>query len=53
MNYILSNIKPNERLPENVLNGSKILVINFSKVTIQDSLNFIPMVLSKFPKTFD
>jgi hypothetical protein len=52
MNYILSNIKPNERLPEIVLNGSKILVINFSKVTIKDSLNLIPMALSKFPKTF-
>ena len=52
MNYIVNNIKPNERLPEIVLNGSKILVINFANVTIKDSLNFIPMALSKFPKTF-
>ena len=52
MNYIVNNIKPNERLPEIVLNGSKILVINFANVTIKDSINFVPMALSKFPKTF-
>lgn len=53
MNYIVSNVLPNEKLPEFVLNGSKILVINFASVTIKDSINFIPMALAKLPKCFD
>ena len=53
MNYIVSNILPNEKLPEIVLNGGKILVINFANVTIKDSINFIPMALAKLPKCFD
>ena len=53
INYIVSNILPNERLPEILLTGSKILLIKFCKVTIKDSINFIPMSLAKFPKTFD
>ena len=53
LNYIVSNLLPNERLPEVLLTGGKILVIKFSKVTIKDSINFIPMALAKFPKTFD
>jgi hypothetical protein len=53
MQYIVKNIKPNERLPEILLNGSKILCINFAGVRIIDSINFMPMALSKLPKTFN
>ena len=38
---------------EILLTGSKVLVIKFGEITIKDSINFIPMALSKIPKTFD
>ena len=53
LNYIVSNILPSEKLPEVLLNGGKILSIKFGNITIKDSINFIPMALSKLPKTFD
>ncbi len=53
LNYIVSNVLPSEKLPQIVLNGSKILVIHFANVTIKDSINFIPMALAKLPKCFD
>ena len=53
MNYIVSNVLPNEKLPEIVLNGSKILVIRFANITIKDSINFLPMGLAKLPKCFE
>ena len=53
LNYIVSNIIPSEKLPEVLLNGSKILLIKFGNITIKDSINFMPMSLSKLPKTFD
>jgi hypothetical protein len=43
MNYIVSYVLPNEKLPE----------IHFANVTIKDSINFLPMALSKSPKYFD
>ena len=52
LNYIISNILPNEKLPEVLLSGSKILLIKFGKIIIKDSINFMPMALSKLPKTF-
>lgn len=52
MQYIIKSLKPNEKLPEIILSGSKVLVIQFSGVKIIDSINFIPMSLSKLPKTF-
>ena len=52
INYIVGNYLPGEKLPEILLNGSKILLIKFSGVTIKDSINFIPMSLAKLPKTF-
>ena len=52
LNYIVSNFLPAHRLPEVLLNGSKVLLIKFSNVTIKDSINFIPMALAKFSKTF-
>ncbi len=53
LNYLVSNIIPSEKLPEILLNGSKVLVIKFGSITIKDSINFIPMGLSKIPKTFN
>lgn len=53
INYIVSNLIPSEKLPEVLLSGSKILVIRFAHVTVKDSINFMPMALSKLPKTFD
>ena len=52
LNYFVSNFLPGDRLPEVLLNGSKIVLIKFSNVTIKDSINFIPMALAKFSKTF-
>ena len=52
MNYIINNFTPTDKPPECLLNGSKLLVIKFLNIKIIDSFNFIPMGLSKFPKTF-
>ena len=41
-----------DRLPKIILNGLKIMSIEFEKIKLIDSHNFIPMPLSKFPKTF-
>jgi len=40
-------------MPEILLTGSNVFVIKFGEITIKDSINFIPMALSKIPKTFD
>ena len=53
LNYIVSNVKPGEKVPTVLLNGGKILFIKFNNVIIKDSINFIPMALAKLPKTFD
>ena len=52
MSYIINNLLPTDNLPEILLNGSKLLVIKFNSVKVIDSINFIPMALSKLPKTF-
>ena len=52
MSYIINNLLPTDKLPEVLLNGSKLLVIKFNGLKIIDSINFIPMALSKLPKTF-
>ena len=39
--------------PEIILSGTKILSLKYKGVRIIDSLNFLPMPLSKFSKTFD
>ena len=52
MRFIINNLLPTDNLPEILLNGSKLLVIKFNGVKIIDSINFIPMALSKLPKTF-
>jgi hypothetical protein len=52
MNYIMNNITPEDKMPKCILNGSKLLVIDFNGIKIIDYINFIPMALAKFPKTF-
>ena len=52
MQYIIQNWKPKEKMPEFLLSGSKILSLAFASVRIIDSINFMPMALSKLPKTF-
>jgi hypothetical protein len=49
---IVKNIRPGDKPPEILLSGSKVLVIKFAQVKIIDSINFLPMSLSKLPKTF-
>lgn len=39
-------------LPQVVMNGSKILCMTINGIRFIDSLNFLPMPLSKFPDTF-
>ena len=53
MQYIIDNILPDEMKKINVLiNGGKLLSIQFRNLKIIDSYNFIPLALSKCPKTF-
>jgi hypothetical protein len=53
MKYIVDNpIVDTDSLPKIVLNGLKLMIIEFEKIKFIDSHNFIPMPLSKFPKTF-
>jgi hypothetical protein len=52
MNYIVNNRCPQDALPKPLINGSRILCLNYKQIKILDSYNFIPMALSKFSKTF-
>jgi hypothetical protein len=53
MQYIIENLLPDELKKINVLiNGGKLLSIQFRNIKIIDSYNFIPLALSKCPKTF-
>lgn len=52
MNYLVQNLLPTEKPPQCVLSGCKLLVITHANVRVIDSYNFIPMALSKLPKTF-
>jgi hypothetical protein len=52
MNYIISNLLPDDSLPKVIVQGSKLLSILFRKVKIIDSASFIPMPLEKFSSTF-
>jgi hypothetical protein len=51
--YILQVISPFDSMPKILLNGSKILSIEFRGIKFIDSLSFIPMPLEKFTKTFE
>jgi hypothetical protein len=50
MEYIIKNLLPTDNGPELLLNGSTLLVIKFLGIKIKDSINFIPMALTKMPK---
>jgi hypothetical protein len=52
MNYIINHRCPQDDLPRPLINGSRILCLNYKQIKILDSFNFIPMALSKFSKTF-
>ena len=52
MKYIVDNPLPTDSLPKIVLNGLKLMSIEFEKIKLIDSHNFIPMPFSKFPKSF-
>jgi hypothetical protein len=52
IDYIIKHLLPTDNVPGVLLNGCKLLVINFMGIKIIDSINFIPMALSKIPKTF-
>jgi len=53
MEYILSVITCFDKMPKILLKGSKILSLEFRGVKFIDSLNFLPMPLASFTKTFD
>jgi hypothetical protein len=53
MEWILGNMTAQEKTPNVLMNGSKILCLKFRKIKKIDSLSFIPMPLEKFSKTFD
>ena len=52
--FILQYLHKNGLVPEVIMNGAKILTLNFPVLDIKfvDSLCFIPMKLANFPKTF-
>lgn len=52
MKYFMNNLTPQDELPTPILNGSKVLCIKYKSLKIIDSYSFIPIALSKFPKTF-
>ena len=53
MEWILENMTAQDKTPNVLMNGSKIICLKFRKIKIIDSLSFIPMPLEKFSKTFD
>ncbi|XP_062579153.1 uncharacterized protein LOC134241085 [Saccostrea cucullata] len=52
---IVSYLYENAILPEVIMNGSKFMSIEIPRLKMKflDSMNFIPMALSKMPKAFD
>ena len=54
MKSIVENVLPDEstRGLNILVNGGKLLFIQFRGVKIIDSYNFIPLALAKCPKTF-
>ena len=51
--FIASYCINNGMKPEIISTGNKIMLLNVGGVRIIDSINFIPMPLRNFPKTFD
>jgi hypothetical protein len=53
MDYIIKNLTLIDSKPNVLVNGSKLLSIQFRKVKLIDSYSFIPIALADFPKTFN
>ena len=53
LEHILEIMNIKDKMPKVLLNGAKILSMQFRKVKFIDSLSFLPMALDKFAKTFD
>jgi hypothetical protein len=53
MEYILSIITCYDKMPKILLKGAKLLSLEFRGLKFIDSLNFLPMPLASFAKTFD
>jgi hypothetical protein len=53
LEYILETMNSSDKLPKVLLNGSKIISLEFRNLKFIDSLSFLPMPLNKFTKTFD
>jgi hypothetical protein len=53
LEYILKIMNSLDRMPKVLLNGSKIILMEFRNLKFIDSLSFLPMALDKFTKTFD
>ena len=52
MKYLIENITPDNKNINCLLNDGRLLSIVYDNVKIIDSYNFIPLALSKCPKTF-
>ncbi len=53
MKYIKESKLSRDKMPNVLVNGTKILTLTFRNVKILDSFAFIPLALSKFPETFN
>ena len=53
LQYILNSLTPECKLPEVLVNGTKILSITYKSVKLIDSYSFLPVALEKLPKMFD
>ena len=53
MQFIYKNLLPKDREPSVIINGTKIISLDFRKVILKDSFSFVPMGLEKLPKTFE
>jgi len=52
LNYFINYMLPSDKTPDIILNGTKILSIQFRDIKIIDSYSFLAMALAEFPKTF-
>ena len=52
LQFILKYLVENGRTPSVIRNGSRLLCMSFSRFRFLDSINFLPMPLSRLPKTF-
>jgi len=52
LDWILKNMLPIDSTPQIIVNGTKLLSINFRSLKFIDSLSFISTSLETFPKTF-